>query len=83
VTGGQERMVDTPKLDFSFSNMDRWISMLVEWMAAMGKPFALGLFLLALGLAVTGYLTVLGIWRIYVASAWRRRGRTRSQPFGR
>lgn len=74
VTGGQARMVDAPTLDFSISNIQNWVSMLMEWMTAMGQPFAIGLFLLAVGLAVLGYVAVLVAWRVYIALAWRRRG---------
>lgn len=73
VTGEQARMVDAPTLDFSISNIEHWMPMLMEWMAAMGKPFAIGLFLLAVGLAVLGYIAVLAAWRVTIALAWRRR----------
>jgi uncharacterized protein (DUF2062 family) len=43
----------------------------------MGKPFALGLFLLALILAVAGYLLVIAAWRVHVTLAWNKRRRTR------
>ncbi|HZP86034.1 MAG TPA: DUF2062 domain-containing protein [Burkholderiales bacterium] len=76
-TGGESYAAATPELDFSLRNIERWLPMLMEWMQAMGKPFAIGLLLLALTLAVTGYVVVLATWRIYVALAWRRRARNR------
>jgi uncharacterized protein (DUF2062 family) len=48
-------------------------------MAAMGKPFLLGLLLLASILAVSGYFAVLGGWRLAVSSAWRQRLRLRRE----
>ncbi|MGH8678587.1 MAG: DUF2062 domain-containing protein, partial [Burkholderiales bacterium] len=55
-----------------------WISGLTQWMSAMGKPFLLGLFLLALLLAVLGYVCVIAAWRIHIWWSWRKRRRTRS-----
>jgi uncharacterized protein (DUF2062 family) len=57
-----------------------WIPTLLAWMAAMGKPFAVGLVLLAVILAALGYVAVLAGWRLYVVLAWRRRRRLRESP---
>jgi uncharacterized protein (DUF2062 family) len=54
-----------------------WIPALFHWLAAMGKPFVLGLFLLALILAVSGYLLVLAAWRVHVMLSWNKRRRMR------
>jgi len=63
----------TPPPDFSFSEIGHWITGLVDWTLTLGKPLALGLVLLALGLAIAGYIAVRVAWRIYVTIAWRRR----------
>ncbi|HKB83662.1 MAG TPA: DUF2062 domain-containing protein [Burkholderiales bacterium] len=60
-------------------NMD-WIPAVAHWFAVMGKPFAVGLVLLALILAVTGHLLVLAAWRVHVVLSWRKRQRSRT-PF--
>jgi uncharacterized protein len=51
---------------------------LIEWMAALGPPLALGLVALALTLAALGYLAVQFGWRAYVRLAWRRRAQRRA-----
>lgn len=52
-----------------------WINALIDWMVGLGAPLAVGLVLLAAGLAVTGYFSVLLAWRIYLVRAWQRRRR--------
>lgn len=51
---------------------------LVHWMAELGKPLALGLVLLALTLAATGWIVVRLAWRCHAVWAWRRRSRLRA-----
>ena len=50
-----------------------WGYALIDWIMGLGTPLALGLVLLAAGLAVTGYFAVKLAWRIYLIRAWRRR----------
>ena len=45
------------------------------WVLALGKPLALGLLVLAGGLAIVGYVVVQLAWRAHVVLAWRRRKR--------
>lgn len=67
------------RLDFDVFDlpMSEWLPATMHWFAAMGKPFATGLVLLAAILAVTGYLLVSWAWRAHVLLAWRKRRRTR------
>jgi len=51
-----------------------WVRALIDWMIGLGPPLALGLVLLAAGLAVAGYFAVRVAWRIHLIRAWRRRG---------
>lgn len=51
-----------------------WLHALLDWMIGLGAPLALGLVLLASGLAFAGYFLVRIAWRIYLVRAWRRRG---------
>ena len=51
-----------------------WLRALIDWMIGLGTPLALGLVLLASGLAVAGYFSVRLAWRIYLLRAWRLRG---------
>lgn len=56
-------------------DLTSWIPALIDWMVALGKPLAVGLPLLAITLAATGYLLVDGAWRLHVFLAWRKRQR--------
>jgi len=44
-----------------------------SWLMTLGKPLLIGLPLLAIGLAVIGYILMRLIWRIYVVLKWRKR----------
>jgi uncharacterized protein (DUF2062 family) len=77
VTGGAPAALPMPQIDMGFFNPEQWFPLLKAWMVAMGKPFLLGLLLLASILAVSGYFAVLGGWRLAVSSAWRERSRQR------
>lgn len=70
---------DVPHTEFSLSgkSINEWISALVDWLASLGKPLAVGLPLLAALLAVTGYIAVRWAWRLHVVYEWRKRRRGR------
>ena len=48
-----------------------------SWLVGLGKPLLMGLPLLALSLAITGYFAVRIVWRMVVILKWRARGRRR------
>lgn len=50
-----------------------WSEALIDWMAGLGAPLALGLLLLANLLAAAGYGLTRLAWRLYLVRAWRRR----------
>lgn len=54
-------------------NVAAWIGEVIDWMAGLGKPLALGLVLLAALLSLTGYLAVKAAWRVWLIRNWRRR----------
>lgn len=56
-----------------------WTGALIEWMAHLGKPLALGLLLLAGLLAIAGYGMVRLAWRVYLIRAWHRRAVPRTE----
>lgn len=80
VVGNNAAAAPQPQLHLSLSNLGDWIPLLIEWTTTMGKPLAVGLPLLATILAATGYLGVLGLWRLSVRAAWRKRALGRAGP---
>jgi uncharacterized protein (DUF2062 family) len=55
-----------------------WVRALLDWMLSLGTPLALGLVLLASGLAVAGYFAVRLAWRFYLVRAWHLRRQRRA-----
>lgn len=78
VLGGGGEFVAPP--EWGTEGMWTWVLALVDWMAHLGRPLALGLVLLASLLASTGYLTVRVAWRYYLLRAWRKRRIGRRTP---
>src|SRR6266581_9763739 len=62
---------------FDWSNLGAWLHACLEWTLSLGKPLAVGLVVLAVGLAIAGYVLVQLAWRVHVVLAWRRRRRRR------
>ncbi|HXU94481.1 MAG TPA: DUF2062 domain-containing protein [Gallionella sp.] len=60
-----------------------WLGELWAWVGALGKPLLVGLPLLALGLAVVGYLAVRIAWYVAVVYKWRKRRRSRAASSSR
>jgi len=44
--------------EFDWSNLGAWLRASLEWMLSLGKPLAAGLVVLAVGLAIAGYVIV-------------------------
>ncbi len=68
-----------PSLAFGLEGkgFSEWIPAALKWLATVGKPLIVGLPLLALLLAVVGYIAVDWAWRLSVRCAWQRRRRRR------
>ncbi|MDE2117825.1 MAG: DUF2062 domain-containing protein [Betaproteobacteria bacterium] len=62
--------------EMSWSN---WHTVLLDWVMSLGKPFAVGLPLLALSLAIAGYFVVRALWYAVVVWEWRRRAARRGK----
>jgi uncharacterized protein (DUF2062 family) len=64
--------------------LTEWLPAALHWLTSVGKPLLIGLPLLALLLALTGYFATLWAWRLYVRCAWqsRRRRRLRARASG-
>jgi uncharacterized protein len=77
VTGSQSSAPPNLDLHLFALPVTEWVPAVVHWFVLMGKPFAAGLVLLAMILAVAGYLLVMAGWRAHVMLAWRKRRRSR------
>ena len=74
--GGDAEFIAPP--DWGAAGVWAWVGALLDWMAHLGKPLALGLVLLASLLAAAGYFVVRLAWRAYLVWAWRKRCRQRA-----
>lgn len=74
-----------PPAQFVLPDMDwsNWHTVLMDWFISLGKPFAIGLPLLAVVLAIAGYVVVRVLWYAMVAWEWRRRAARRKRVKGR
>ena len=65
--------------EWQWAHMISSMDAMGRWMMSLGAPLALGLLLLASMLAALGYLTVRGLWSVYLRRAWHaRRQRSRA-----
>lgn len=62
-----------PPPEYGGDGLLAWLAALVDWTLLLGRPLALGLILLASGLAVAGYVATRIAWRIWLLRARRRR----------
>lgn len=78
VSGGQDgaEMMQPSISELHWHNL---MSELWDWLLMLGEPFLIGLPLLAVGLASTGYVIVRAAWRIVVIWKWRARKRRRTR----
>jgi hypothetical protein len=60
-------------LAFPEMHWGSWPQELWAWFQMLGKPLLVGLPLLAVGLAIAGYVAVRVAWRVAVALKWRAR----------
>jgi uncharacterized protein len=56
---------------------NNWTTVLPHWFVSLGKPFTVGLPLLAITLAALGYVTVRVLWRWKIMREWNRRAARR------
>jgi uncharacterized protein (DUF2062 family) len=72
--GDASTALAVPQIDWS-----NWYVVTMKWFESLGKPFAVGLLLLAVTLALVGYVAVRLLWRLMVVWEWRRRAIRRRQ----
>ncbi len=65
------------QLSFPEMHWHSWPSEMWEWLVMLGKPFLIGLPLLAISLAIIGYVALRVAWRVAVVWKWRARRRRR------
>ena len=70
---GQHDDLSTTYFALPEMSWNNWHTILLDWIVSLGKPFAVGLPLLASSLAIAGYLTVRVLWYAMVVWEWRRR----------
>ena len=75
---GQQAGANSVQLALPNMSWDNWFGVLLDWFISLGKPFAVGLPLLALTLGIVGYFAVRVFWYVMVALAWRRRAAHRA-----
>ena len=63
----------SPPPDWDAGDPVGWLWAMEAWVEGLGAPLALGLVLLASGLAALGYFAVKAAWRWHLIRAWRRR----------
>lgn len=78
-TLGARELLKPPALpDWDWSHSFNSMQAMGRWMLGLGAPLAVGLLMLASILAAVGYVTVRGMWSVYLRRAWHAR-RRRSQ----
>ena len=70
---GARNGAEIAQLSFPELHWYSWSGELWNWLMMLGKPFLIGLPLLALSLAIAGYFTVRVAWRVAVVWKWRAR----------
>jgi len=78
--GDGSAMPPVPLFEMDWSDWVGSAWALWDWMVALGKPLALGIFALAVTLAAVGYVAAQLAWRVHVTLAWRARRRKREKP---
>ena len=75
VTGAQNEPVAARLPELHWNN---WASELTNWAMQLGEPLLIGVPVLALALAIIGYVLVRVGWRVGVILKWRARKRRRA-----
>ncbi len=75
---GAHDSITRSQFDFPELHWDNWMGELANWLVTLGKPFVIGLPLLAVIFAVVGYVVVRVAWRVAVIMDWRARKRRKA-----
>jgi uncharacterized protein (DUF2062 family) len=63
----------TAALGLEGKGFREWLPAALDWLTSVGKPLLVGLPLLAILLAIVGYIAIDTGWRLHVRLQWRRR----------
>ena len=75
-TLGARELVKPPALpDWDWTHLFASMEAMGRWALGLGAPLAVGLLMLASILAALGYVTVRGLWSVYLRRAWHARRR--------
>lgn len=77
---GQGQVLTATQFAVPELGWDNWFDVMLNWIISLGKPFAIGLPLLAILLAVLGYIFVRLGWRFWLMWQWRQHGRRVCRP---
>ena len=77
---GQGQVLTATQFTVPEMDWDNWFNVTLNWILSLGKPFAIGLPLLAILLAVLGYIIVRLGWRFWLMWQWRQHGRRVCMP---
>jgi uncharacterized protein (DUF2062 family) len=70
---GRENGGFQPAPEWGEQSLREWMDQAFAWVASLGTPLFLGLFVLASTLAIAGYFLVRAWWRWHLVHQWRRR----------
>jgi len=76
IFGADGSVAQAPEIQWS--HLGESLHAFLAWTLSLGKPLAVGLVVLAVGLACIGYAAARVAWRVHVVLAWRRRRLRRS-----
>jgi uncharacterized protein len=79
---GHNNGISSVRLQLPEMDWNNWLTVLPGWFISLGKPFAVGLPLLAITLALLGYAGVRVLWRVMVVLEWRHRAARRRREHG-
>lgn len=74
---GHHNGVTSMRLSLPEMDWSNWATVLPDWLLSLGKPFAIGLPLLASILAIVGYFVVRVLWCWMVTRKWNKRAARR------
>lgn len=77
VVSGASNAAGVP--EFPEVHWSEWFGEVWGWLMALGQPLLIGLPLLAIGLALAGYVLVRLLWRLVVVWKWQHRHRMPSR----